>query len=130
MVQFGLNYLKKINYEKPRNWSFALQYTEDIENYIMEMSIPGTYTSTMVVTAANHAAFIADYGWDKYCREMRKPTDIGNVKEFFYDSSFDDYDPKNVEIKDPFANLKIEEDINYDDYEDEAEFEDEPEEDA
>lgn len=100
MIQHGYDYLIKTLGGKPRSWSFANAYRHETENYIMEKMISGTYTSKMVEVTANHAAFIFDYGWDKYCREMRKPESGGNVKEFFYDSSFDDYDPLQVEIPD------------------------------
>lgn len=129
MIAHGYDFLiKKVNYGKPKSWSFAPIYKDQIENYIMEMSMPGSYTSAMVIISANHAAFIADYGWDKYAREMRKPEDISSVNQFFYDTSFDDYDPKNVEIKDPFEDMKGDIDIDdvdveiYEDYEDDPNY--------
>lgn len=115
MIQHGYNFLIKYkDYGKPRSWSFAKVYIEEIENYIMEKSIPGTYDSMMIKVSADHAAFIADYGWEKYEKEMQKPQEVGDAFQFFYDQSFDDYDAKPVEIEDIFK--KNEDDDMEDDY--------------
>ena len=103
MINFGYDFLVKYKgYDKPRSWSYSLVYFEEIENYIMEKSMPGSYDSKMVKISADHACFIADYGWEKYENEMQKPQDIDSVEQFFYDKTFDDYDPKDVKIEDPF----------------------------
>src|SRR5947207_9142095 len=79
MIRFGHDYLVKYKgYDKPRSWSFAISYFEEIENYIMEKSMPGSYDSKMIKTSADHACFIADYGWERYEKEMQKPQDIGS----------------------------------------------------
>lgn len=117
MIEYGCQYLMKIDFAKPRSWSFAQTHATEIENYIMEKCITGSYNSKMLEVAANHAAFIADYGWDRYCREMRKPESGGSVKEFFYDASFDDYDPLKVEIPEVIKKVHDFEDVEGDEEE-------------
>lgn len=139
MIKNGYEFLvRDKNHAIPRGWSFATIYAEEVENYIMECAIPGTYDSTMVKVAASHAAFIADYGWDKYVNNLNKPQEVSDVNQFFYDSTFEDYDAKTIEIADPFKkeeafddddDYEDDDDDYYDDYyDDEEEIEDdEPE---
>lgn len=100
MILYGVKYFEeKIKLKQPSKFAIASFYQNEIEEAIMRNAEPGSYTSKMVIVSADHACFIADYGWREYEKNMLKPLEISNSSEFFYDDSFNDYDKKEVEIK-------------------------------
>lgn len=97
MIIFGVKYFEdKIKLQQPNKWAIASFYQSEIEEAIMRSAIPGSYTSKMIFVSADHACFIADYGWKDYAKSMMKPLEISNSSEFFYNDSFIDYDEKEI----------------------------------
>jgi hypothetical protein len=98
MITFGVSHFnEKIKLQQPNQWAVASFYQTEVEEAIMHNAIPGSYTSKMVSVSADHACFIADYGWKNYEKSMLKPLEITNTSEFFYNDSFNDYDEKKIE---------------------------------
>ncbi len=113
MIAFGVKYFEdKIKLKQPNKWAVASFYQSEVEEAIMQQAEPGSYTSKMIIVSADHACFIADYGWKDYEKSMMKPNEISNSSQFFYDDSFKDYDEKEIKYVKKIDDLPRQDDNN------------------